>query len=75
MKKGQIFVGGLPSCSSKRTVVILTNYFSTFGNVEDVYPPDNRKGFAFVRFEDPNTALKVCEKNKHEIHGRWVRLA
>ena len=74
MKNDQIYVGGLPSCSSKRTVVILTNYFSNFGYVKDVFIPKHKNGFAFVKFADDGTAKEVCKTDKHEIYGKMVRL-
>ena len=72
MKKTQIYVGGLPSCSPKKTVVILTSYFAKYGDVEDVLIPPKKSGFAFVKFANEKIAAEVCKKGSHEISGRKV---
>lgn len=72
MKKTQIYVGGLPPCSPKRTVVILTSYFSKFGDVEDILIPPKKSGFAFVKFAKEEVAFDVCKDKNHEICGKMV---
>ena len=74
MKRNQIYVGGLPHCSSKKTVVLLTNYFSRYGEVHDIHFPHKQKGFVFIEFSNENTPVRVCENKNHTINGKMVSL-
>jgi RNA recognition motif-containing protein len=73
MNKRKVFVGGL---SPDTKVEHLREYFSKFGNVENVtikYDKSGRsKGFGFVLFEDVDTPNKVYAQDVHIIQGKRV---
>ncbi|OIW02907.1 hypothetical protein TanjilG_29683 [Lupinus angustifolius] len=52
----------------------VSNYFNTFGWVEDVrIPCQQRRMFGFVTFVDPETVQTILEKgNPHYVHGSRV---
>ncbi|KAK2441022.1 zinc finger CCCH domain-containing protein [Trifolium repens] len=52
----------------------VSNYFSTFGNVEDVrIPCQQRRMFGFVTFVDPETVKMILDKgNPHYVRGSRV---
>lgn len=43
----------------------LKNYFIKFGEISDLFLPRPHRGFAFVTFTDPLSALKVIGKDHH----------
>ena len=62
----KIFVGGIEEGT---TSAQLSNYFSTYGKVEDVFIQLNPfRGFAFVTFEDSDIANSLIGQN-HVIDG------
>ncbi|KAK7299959.1 hypothetical protein RJT34_10790 [Clitoria ternatea] len=52
----------------------VSNYFSTFGHVEDVrIPNQQRRMFGFVTFVDPETVKTILDKvNSHFVRGSRV---
>ncbi|MED6193414.1 hypothetical protein PIB30_019147 [Stylosanthes scabra] len=52
----------------------VSNYFNTFGNVEDVrIPCQQRRMFGFVTFVEPETVKMILEKgNPHYVRGSRV---
>ncbi|KAL8141073.1 hypothetical protein V2J09_007094 [Rumex salicifolius] len=74
-ESGKIFVGGIPW---ETNVTALTEYFSRYGEVSfSTIARDrnsgNPRGFAFVTFTDPSSALKALNDH-HEIDGRTVEV-
>lgn len=57
----KLFVGRLPRGTNEED---LTEYFSTFGSLADVYIPRPHRGFAFITFEKGDDA-DVVLKQKH----------
>merc|ERR1712183_930914 len=65
----KIFVGGLPSTISDAE---LRKYFERFGRVNEVELLRERgsqrlRGFAFVTFDDEDSADKCIQRRTHEI--------
>jgi len=56
----KIFVGRL---TEDLTTDDLREFFSKFGEIIDVYIPKPFRGFAFVTFNDPQSARQVCGEN------------
>lgn len=65
----KIFVGGLPSSITEQE---LQNYFEQYGRVNEIELLRDRetsrlRGFAFVTFEDEDSADKCLQRRSHEI--------
>jgi len=67
----KIFVGRV---TEKLTKDDLQEYFSQFGPVHDVYIPTPFRAFAFVTFEDPETAESLIGED-HIIKGTSVLIS
>ena len=70
----KLYVGGLPYDITKEE---LGNYFSVFGELEYaniVYSVGSTlpRGFGFIKFESPETVMKVLAQPKIIIQGREV---
>jgi len=66
----KLFIGRLKEGT---TAEDLKEYFSTFGDLKDVYIPKNFRGFGFVTFESQYDAQDVM-KDKHSIKGSAVNV-
>jgi len=65
----KIFVGGLPSTASEDD---LRNYFERYGRVNEIELLRDRetgrlRGFAFITFDDEDSADKCLQRRTHEI--------
>lgn len=65
----KVFVGGLPSSITEEE---LRHYFETYGRVNQIELLRDRetnrlRGFAFVSFEDEDSADKCIQRRSHEI--------
>ena len=65
----KVFVGGLPSSITEDK---LRNYFETYGRVNEIELLRDRetsrlRGFAFVTFDDEDSADKCIQRRSHEI--------
>jgi len=74
MQTKKIFVGNLPKVPDEENI---REYFSSFGDVEEVKMMYNEKGdskgFCFVTFESTEPAKFVFENYEHNvIDGQWV---
>merc|ERR1719330_786264 len=72
--KRAVFVGGLRKSTSEDKV---TSHFSKYGQVDNVdikrLPDGTSRGFAFVKFVDPETVDRVVEaRSSHMIDNKWV---
>ncbi len=70
----KIFVGGLLTTTTEEAI---REYFSQFGQVDDLLLPRDRvttrpRGFGFVTFESEDTVETLCSKAWHEIDGKTV---
>jgi RNA recognition motif-containing protein len=70
----KVFVGGVgPDVSESE----ITNYFNSFGRVEDVHMPidretNERRPFVFVTFESERAAEDACDERNHSLGGKDV---
>lgn len=64
----KIFIGRLSESIQKDD---LNDYFSKYGEIEDIFIPKPFRGFAFVTFQEPGTAQKLCGDD-HLIKGNSV---
>lgn len=63
-----MFIG---QCTEDLTEDILREYFSTFGEISDLYVPKPFRAFAFVTFVESNAAKTVCAQ-EHQINDTKV---
>lgn len=74
-KSFKIFVGGLPSHTTRQ---MLEKYFKTFGNVKNCQPKmwknntKRCKGFAIIILGDKKTYKKILELETHIFSGREI---
>lgn len=66
----KVFVG---RCTEDLTADDLQEYFSTFGEVTDVFIPKPFRAFSFVTFLDPDVAQSLCGED-HIIKGLLYNL-
>uniref|UniRef100_A0A6M2DQ04 TAR DNA-binding protein 43 n=1 Tax=Xenopsylla cheopis TaxID=163159 RepID=A0A6M2DQ04_XENCH len=67
----KVFVG---RCTEDLTADDLQEYFSTFGEVTDVFIPKPFRAFSFVTFLDPDVAQSLCGED-HIIKGVSVHIS
>lgn len=67
----KVFVG---RCTEDMTADDLRDYFSTFGEVTDVFVPRPFRAFGFVTFLDPEVAQSLCGED-HVIKGASVSVS
>jgi len=70
----KVFVGGLPPDITSQE---LTEYFETFGKVNEVLLMQDKatkrlRGFGFVVFESETAGKNVCDAGYHKIKGKNV---
>jgi cold-inducible RNA-binding protein len=76
-QQNKIYVGNL---SYDTTQDDLTNYFSQFGDIEELKLITDRdtgrsKGFGFITFSSPEGAQRACnEANDTEFEGRTIKV-
>lgn len=72
--KNKIFIGNL---SFKMNESELEQYFSGFGNIEEVVIPTDResgrsRGFAFVTFESQDSVQEALAMDGQDVGGRNI---
>ncbi|XP_026480903.1 TAR DNA-binding protein 43-like [Ctenocephalides felis] len=67
----KVFVG---KCTEDLTADDLQEYFSSFGEVTDVFIPKPFRAFSFVTFLDPDVAQSLCGED-HIIKGVSVHIS
>ncbi|KAL5276411.1 TARDBP family protein [Megaselia abdita] len=69
---GKVYIG---RCTEDLTTKDLSDYFSKFGDILDVYMPQQPfRGFAFITFLDSSVAQKLCGED-HVVKGVSVFVA
>lgn len=75
--QNKLFIGNL---SFKLTDDDIRELFEKFGKITEVAIPRNRdtdrpRGFAFITFENEDSAKKALALDGHEIDGRKIRVS
>jgi RNA recognition motif-containing protein len=73
----KIYMGNLPFSYKEQE---LTEVFSKYGNIEDVFLVRDRntkrlKGFGFITFDTAEAAQAALEMDNQELGGRVIKVA
>lgn len=66
--EGKLFIGGIEPNTTKAT---LESYCSQWGELSDAVVIEN-KGYGFVTFTDPKSAMAFLEQREHMLDGKKV---